>query len=335
MKSRIVISLFVMTVLLLSACGGDSVSQNVPEPEKTVTVQTYNAEKERIPVEIPYSPQRIAVLDMPALDILDALGLGDRIVGSANVSVDYLKRYNPDDSDGRIINLGTVKTADLEKVALSEPDVIFIGRRLASLYGELQKIAPVIYLDVDYEKGLVESTKEMSMTVASLFGMESAVEDLFADIQPRIHRLADIMAGKNVLLGMYNGNALGLMASEAQFNIITADLGAYNLGESVGSEEKAAHGEEASWETIIRLNPEYLFVLDRNSAVGTAEEGHPAVREAIENDLIRELDVYKDNKIVYMTEHANIWYTASGGIRALDIMLSDLEKALLKGESAS
>ena len=53
------------------------------------------------------------------------------------------------------------------------------------------------------------------------------------------------------------------------------------------------------------------------------------VREVVENDLVKELDVYKEGKIVYFVEHANVWYTSTGGVRALDTMLSDLESALL------
>ena len=311
--------------LTLTACGGMDAAEPASE---TVTIQTYNADRELIDVEVPYDPQRIAVLDMPALDILDTLGLGDRIVGSANVSIGYLNHYDPDGSDGRIVNLGTVKTADLEKVALCEPDVIFIGRRLASVYNELSEIAPVVCLEIDYARGVVESTRENTQTIASIVGLVDTVDDLFTDFQTRIDALREVMEGKEVLLGMYNGNALGLMDSEAQFNIIANELGALNLGETIGAEDKSSHGEEASWETIIRLDPEYLFILDRNTAVGAAEEGLSGVREVIENDLIRELDVYKDGKIVYIIDHANIWYTATGGIQALDVMLADLENAL-------
>ena len=60
-----------------------------------------------------------------------------------------------------------------------------------------------------------------------------------------------------------------------------------------------------------------------------ADEGVMGAREVIENDLIKELDVYKDGKIVYFIEHANVWYTSTGGVQALDTMLSDLESALL------
>lgn len=34
-------------------------------------------------------------------------------------------------------------------------------------------------------------------------------------------------------------------------------------------------------------------------------------------------------KIIYFIRHANVWYTSTGGIQALDTMLFDLEEALL------
>jgi iron complex transport system substrate-binding protein len=40
----------------------------------------------------------------------------------------------------------------------------------------------------------------------------------------------------------------------------------------------------------------------------------------------------EDGKIVYLIEHANVWYTATGGVQALDTMLGDLEGALLNKE---
>ena len=54
------------------------------------------------------------------------------------------------------------------------------------------------------------------------------------------------------------------------------------------------------------------------------------VREVIENELVKEMDVYKEGKIVYFIEHANVWYTSTGGVQALDVMLADLEKSLIK-----
>ena len=337
MKKFLSLMTLLAMVFCMTACGntitndkGDNNQSNVNiENSETITIQALNANKEMVDIQVPYNPQRIAVLDMPALDIIDILGVGDRVVGSAKVNIDYLTEYNPDSSNGAIMNLGTVKTADLEKVAACDPDIIFIGGRLSSVYTDLEAIAPVVYLAVDYEKGTMESTRYNAQTIASIFGMEEEVDAMFTDFQPRIDALKAVLNGKNVLLGMYNSNALGLMGTQSQLNIIARELGAINLGETVGEEQKATHGEEASWETVITLNPEYLFILDRSTATEATDEGVMGVREVVENDLIKELDVYKNGKIVYFIDHANVWYTSTGGVQALDTMLADLEGSLL------
>ena len=326
MKKVITFMMMMAMTFCLVACQKAETEEH--SEKETVKIEALNAKKEKVELEVPYNPERIAILDMPALDIVDALGVGDRVVGSAKVTIEYLTDYNPDDSEGAIMNLGTVKTADLEKVAACTPDIIFIGGRLASVYSDLEAIAPVVYLGVDYEKGIIESTKENAETIATIFGKEAEVETVLADIQPRIDALKKILEGKGVVLGMYNSNALGLMGSASQLNLLVNELGARNLGESVGEEEKAAHGEEASWETIMTLNPEYMFILDRSTATEATDEGVMGVREVIENELIKELDVYKEGKIVYFIEHANVWYTATGGVQALDVMITDLEQSM-------
>lgn len=66
---------------------------------------------------------------------------------------------------------------------------------------------------------------------------------------------------------------------------------------------------------------------------GASDEGVMGAREVIENELIQELDVYKNSKIVYFIDHANVWYTSTGGVQALNTMLTDLEGALLNETS--
>ena len=72
-------------------------------------------------------------------------------------------------------------------------------------------------------------------------------------------------------------------------------------------------------------NPEYLFVMDRDAAIGT--DGAQLAKEIVENELVMDLDVYKNGNIVYLA-HPAVWYTAEGGIQALDIMLQDLDSEL-------
>ena len=206
-----------------SAAFGEQTGAGTDGKSETVVIEALNGSREKTAVQVPYDPKRVAVLDMPALDIMDALGVGDRIVGSAAVSIEYLKDYDPEASGGAIMNLGTIKNVDLEKVAASQPDLIFIGGRLSSVYEDLEAIAPVVYLAVDYEKGIAESTRDNARTIASIFGKEELADDLFTEFASRMEGLRQVLNGREVLLGMYNSNALSLMDDASQLNLIVKE----------------------------------------------------------------------------------------------------------------
>ena len=91
-----------------ASTSSDAGASGESAPE-TVTITTLDGSGQEIELEVPYNPQRIAILDMACLDILDALGVGDRVVGTASTSLEYLQSYINDS----ISNLGTIKEADL------------------------------------------------------------------------------------------------------------------------------------------------------------------------------------------------------------------------------
>ena len=286
---------------------------------ETITISTLNGNRETMELAVPYDPQRIAVLDMASLDILDRLGVGDRVVGSATTALDYLQAYVTNEE---IANLGTIKEADLEAVMASEPDVIFIGGRLSSSYDALSEIAPVIYLATDTEIGVVESVRQNATTIASLFGLEAEVDALMADFDARIAALAAFAEGKNAIVGLCTSGSFNVLGSDGRCSMISVEIGFDNLGDG---DVTSTHGNESSFELIVELNPDYIFVLDRDAAIAT--EGAKLAQEIVENELVMETDAYKNGHIVYLA-HPTVWYTAEGGITALDIMLQDLESAL-------
>ena len=117
-------------VLGLSACSGSnetnqSQTEAVTKAEPSVvTVKTLNGDKKEVDLEVPFDPKRVAVMDMAALDILEQLGLEERVVGASDTSLDYLEKYMEKE---QVAALGTIKEADMEAVMASGPDVIFIG----------------------------------------------------------------------------------------------------------------------------------------------------------------------------------------------------------------
>lgn len=338
MKKMLSLALAGVMALSLMACsaqnGGDS-SENTSSPsssqssEKTqnnetpesVTITSLNANKEAAELEVPYDPQRIAILDMASLDILNALGVGDRVVGTASTRLEYLQDYINDD----IANLGTIKEADLEAVMACEPDVIFIGGRLSSSYDALSEIAPVVYLATDNELGVVESVRQNATTIASMFGLEDKVDELMADFDARITALSEFAAGKTAIVGMCTSGGFNVLGNDGRCSIIGVEAGFENIGVDANI-DTSTHGNEASFEFIVEKAPDYIFVMDRDAAIGT--DGAQLAQEIMENELVMGTDAYKNGNIVYLA-HPAVWYTAEGGITALDIMLSDLESELL------
>ena len=306
-----------LAALMLLGMATAALAEAAPE---TVTITSLNAEREPFELEVPYDPQRIAILDMPSLDILDRLGLGDRVVGSATTTLEYLQAYVPGDT---IANLGTIKEADLEAVMACEPDVIFIGGRLSASYDALSEIAPVVFLSTDTEIGVVESVRNNATTIASMFGLEAQVDELMAGFDARIEALAAFAEGKNAIVGLCTSGSFNILGSDGRCSIISVEIGFDNLGDG---DVTATHGNESSFELVVELDPDYMFVLDRDAAIGT--DGAQLAKEIVENELVMDTDVYKDGHIVYLA-NPTVWYTAEGGITALDIMLQDLESALL------
>lgn len=286
----------------------------------TITITSLDGNGEETQLEVPYDPQRIAILDMAALDMLDNFGLGDRVVGSASTSLDYLQQYVTDET---VENLGTIKEADLEAVMACEPDIIFIGGRLSASYDALSEIAPVVYLSTDSELGVVESVRKNAQTIASIFGVEEQVEQKMAGFDERIQALAAFAQGKNAVIGMCTSGSFNVLGNDGRCSIIGKEIGFENLGDTGST---STHGNESSFELLLEWNPEYIFVLDRDAAIGT--DGAQLAQEIMENELTMQTAAYQNGNIVYL-EHPAVWYTAEGGITALDYMLSDLEGALL------
>lgn len=319
-KKLLLMALMAVMAVGLIACGTDKSDNESTKEEKTsMTITSLDASKNEIELEVPYNPKRIAILDLASLDIIDELGVGDRVVGMASTSIDYLEKYS---NDASIKNLGTIKEADLEAVMECEPDIIFIGGRLSKSYDALSEIAPVVYLATDTNEGLVNSVSKNAKTIASIFGMEDKIDSLMSDFGARIDAIKKISSGKTALVGMTTSGSFNLLGNDGRCSLIGVEAGFNNLT-AVGS--TSTHGNETSFETVVQQNPDYIFVMDRDSAISTA--GAKTAKEIVENELVKTTDAYKNNHIIYL-EHSNVWYTAEGGIQALDIMLTDIEKGL-------
>lgn len=374
MKKLLSLLLAAIMILSLAACSSKTATDDTTNQDDsagaqeessepaTVTVTGMDANGEPVEVEVPYKPERVVVLDLANLDILDNLGLGDRVVGAPTITLPYLQSYNDN-----LPIVGSVKTPDLEAVMACEPDLILMGGRMAEYYEQLGEIAPTLRLTTVSDNGLVEAIRANATTVGTIFGETEQVDELLAQYDARIAALSEFAAGKTCVLGMSTSGSFNLLGNDGRCSLIVNEIGFDNIGadaattgsgdsgsgrggsgsggggshgsrgegteraentESTESTDSTpTHGNEVSFEAVIALNPEYIFVMDRDSAINAT--GAQMAQEVMENELIMKTDAYKNGNLVIL-ENPGIWYLAEGGITSLGIMLQDLETALLQ-----
>lgn len=310
------------TVLIagaLSAITALSFSSAVFAASDLVEVQSLNAANKPITVAVPKNPQRIAVADFSVLDTLDHWGLGERIVAlPQTTALPYLPQYFK--KSKKVTNLGTLKEIDLEGLMAAEPDVIFISGRLAKKYDELSKIAPVVFMTADHEKGTFKSFSDNLMNLAKIFGKEAAAQADIDHFTGRIDRIRAASARKTAVVGLVTSAHFNLLGNKARCALIGNDFGFQNVAQNAN----ANHGNEASFELLLKLNPDYIFVLDRDSAI--ARPGAKVAADVMNNELVACTKAKAEGHIVYLS--AASWYLADGGYTSMNLQFQDIEKAL-------
>src|SRR5699024_5701742 len=110
--------------------------------DNNVAGEDEEPEYESVTVEVPKNPENVVIFDMASIDTWGSLG-GAPVAGAPLESVpDYLSDFVAEDA----INAGTLFEADLIEIEASQPDLIIVAGRSASLYNDLKDIAPTVNL---------------------------------------------------------------------------------------------------------------------------------------------------------------------------------------------
>lgn len=285
---------------------------------QTVEVFTYNAQRQESTVSVPLNPKRVAVIDYAVLDIMHELGVGEHVVGVPQATApEYLHAYT---KNAQLTNTGTIKEVDLEALIALEPEVIFIGGRLAAQYEQLSKIAPVVLLAVDYQKPLLDSVQRSTAVIAKIFSKQQLAQEKLEGFTQRIERIKAQATNRTAVVGLVNSSQFKTLGNQGRCSLIGRDLGFTNVASDINS----THGNESNFELLVKLNPEFIFVLDRDSAIG--KKGAKLAQDVMRNELVAKTQAAQNQRIFFL--NPSVWYMSEGGIKATDLMLQDIEAAL-------
>ncbi|MFJ7935046.1 siderophore ABC transporter substrate-binding protein [Sporosarcina sp. NPDC096371] len=323
MKKFTMALLMVALMALLVACGakddaaGDKTtgSKAEPEVEGTTEPEILTIKHDLGEAKVAKNPEKVVVFDFGMLDTLDELGVEVAGVPQMNIP-SYLSKYE----DSKYTNVGGLKEPDFETIHAMKPDVILISGRQSAMYEELNEIAPTIFVGVD-TANYMESFKHNMNMVAELFSKEDEMKEELAEIDEKIAAISEesskIDAKSLIILG--NQGKVSAYGPTSRFGIIHDVFGFKAADENL---EVSTHGQGISFEYILETNPDILFVIDRDAAVG----GDASAKDSIENELVVKTKAYKDGKIIYLDP--NYWYLSGGGLQSVKAMIEEVEEVL-------
>lgn len=279
---------------------------------------------------VPVNPKRVVVLDATTLDNLSALDVnaaGGPVVGVPTMSTTakplprQLARYNSAQK------VGTLFEPDYEKIFGLKPDLIIVGGRSQAKYAELARIAPTIDMTVDRDN-LLASARSNVTQLGALFGKGARATELTTKLDASIAALKGQAASAGAgLIVLTTGGKMSAYGPGSRFGILHDSFG---IKPAVARLDTSNHGQAVSFEFIRKTNPEWLFVIDRDAAIG--REGASA-KQFLDNELVRQTKAWKNKHVVYLDGFN--WYTLGGaGITAMLENVDQLSKALAAANTA-
>ncbi|MGJ5725626.1 siderophore ABC transporter substrate-binding protein [Brevibacterium sp. H602] len=290
-----------VVALTLAGCGSaDSDSAQADDSGSTIEVEDNNGKQ-----TVASPPKSVVATDNRTFQTLSDWGieLSGGAVSLMSEDLDYTK-------DDSILDLGSHREPDLEKVVEAKPDLIVNGQRFAQFHDDLAKLAPeatVLELDPRDEEDFDAELRRQTEVLGEVFGKQDEAKKLVDDFDASIERAKNAYDDSDKAMGLitsagdigYAAPTVGRTVGPV-FDILDLDPA---LEVEEGSEDH--QGDDVSVEAIAKSNPDLMIVLDRDASFAPEErdEGSAPAAEVLEDsEALKDVPAIKDDKIVYFPE---------------------------------
>ena len=272
-------------------------------------------------VELKESSQRPVVYDLATLDTMQALGIPVAGVPKAQFPA-YMAGYG----DAKYTVAGTLFQPDYEALSQIKPDLIIVGGRSAAKQDVLSKIAPTLDFSVKPATMLQDIERNITQ-IADMYGKQEQGKALVARIKSEVAELNQLaaQAQPGVLLMAINERIMP-QAPGARFGFLFDVLGAKS--QLTAKDIPARGGPAFTFDDLAKLQPEWIYVIDRNTGVGAAAGGGEIIpsTKVFDNDKVKSTPAGQKGQIVFLDPKG--WYLmGSTGPTALLNNVQQLKQA--------
>ncbi len=270
-----------------------------------INIATYTGD-----ASVPNHPASVAVFDMAALDMLDALQV-EGIASISNTYLPYLEKYQGE--------IGTLFEPNFEALNAAGPALIIAGGRSSTQVETLSGIAPTVDMTM-WGDDLLGQSRVRLASYGEIFGKTAQAEKLIEQLDAELEATKAAVAGNGTaLILLTNGGKISAYGAGGRFGWLHQELG---LPEVIEGLEDTTHGESVSFEFVREANPDWILVLDRAAAIGAEGEGATVT---LDNAIIADTTAAQKGQIVHLNSGG--FYIASGGIQSTLDTLSIIKAA--------
>lgn len=267
------------------------------------------------------APERPVVYDLATLDTMQALGIPVAGVPKAQFPA-YMAGYG----DAKYTVAGTLFQPDYEALSNIQPDLIIVGGRSAAKQDVLSKIAPTLDFSVKPATMLQDIERNITQ-IADMYGKQEQGKALVARIKSEVAELNQLAAKAQpgVLLMAINERIMP-QAPGARFGFLFDVLGAKS--QLTAKDIPARGGPAFTFDDLAKLQPEWIYVIDRNTGVGAAAGGGEIIpsTKVFDNDKVKSTPAGQKGQIVFLDPKG--WYLmGSTGPTALLNNVQQLKQA--------
>ncbi|WP_371687702.1 ABC transporter substrate-binding protein [Snodgrassella alvi] len=273
--------------------------------------------------KLPASPQKIAVMDFGAMDTLDALGAGRRIIVApiSNMPT-YLHQY----LNRQLHDSGKMKEPDIAAIRAAKPDLIIMSGRQNAFAKELESIAPTLNYSVKTDSNYFANVQKQILLLGKLAGQEALAQQQLQALALKINAARELAehSTQKAIIVLHNDGKVMLMNQGSYSALIFDELKikrALKIDE-LPVQQSSKDGKPTRLMVdnsfITQYHPDIVYVVDRSKAIGNT----PMRNDYFDSSVLQRAGT----RVVYLS--ADLWYLSGNGLESLNQQIDEVVKPL-------
>lgn len=257
-------------------------------------------------------PAKVLTQDWAVFDNLEALGVAVAGVPSSNAP-SYLADKIPADA----LQIGSLFEPDFEGIAAAEADIYFVAARSAAAFETSKDIVPTVDLSV-LNTAFISGIEHNITLLGEIFDLQDKAGELNAALDAKVAEVTAAAEGKGTALVLVtNAGKLGVYGPDSRVAWVYNEIG---MPSALDSVKDGDHGGDAvSFEFLLEVNPDWVFVVDRDAGTG---ENAGAAAALLDNELFNQTNAAQNGHIVYLDPQAS--YISMHGYQGVMLLLDQV-----------